>query len=403
MLSLLSCGSNAQGQLGNGTRDDSQRFLPCSFADHSPGSLPPGTKTILKVATGANHTMVLLELSGGDKEIWGCGDGRKGQLGSAYQQNASATTFQKLDLSLELSGQEQHSFEIIGATWETSYVVLSCGGGGPDMVLAMGSNEFGDLGAGTLKGKTKFNNIFLEDITGMYTGQRHIVLRLGTSKLIGWGSSRHGQLGDTASKPVASFPSMISLPSIIEDPIRSISLGMQHTVILFESGRLYSLGSNRKHQLDVVGAPLCHVLSLACTWNGTYVAFKDDHKEGSWEVCSSGNNSHSQLGRSVDESTIGGVSFPSSLDTQNSAVSIHCGSEHVLALVEDCEIWGWGWNEHGNLGVGHTDDVPLPTKIWPPEGPAHSHSFKVHGSWGGLGTSWICVEMPDEDGKSKAL
>lgn len=397
MLSLLSCGSNAQGQLGNGTLNDRHRFLPCSFANHQVGSLPLGTTTVLSVATGANHTLVLLELSGGEKEIWGCGDGRKGQLGFAYQQSASTTTFQKLDLSFELSGKNQYSYKLIGATWETSYIVLSCDGGSQDMVLAMGSNDFGDLGAGTLGGKDKFNIIFLDDITGMYTGQRHVVLRLGASKLIGWGSSRHGQLGNTASKPFTSSPCMISLPSVTEESIRFVSLGMQHTMIVFGSGRLYGLGSNRKHQLDVAIAQPRHVLSLACTWNGTYVAFNDDGIEGKWEVLSSGNNSHSQLGRCADEQTVGKVAFPSTLDTQKSAVVLRSGSEHLLALVGDCEVWGWGWNEHGNHGVGHTDDVPLPTKIWPPERFAHNESFRVYGAWGGMGTSWICADMPDED------
>ena len=401
MLSLLSSGSNAKGQLGNGSLNDSQCFFPCSFANYPTGTLPSETVTVLSVATGANHTLALLEKVGGKKEIWGCGDGCKGQLGFAYQQSASTTTFQKIDLSLELSGRSQYSFKFIGATWETSYIVLSCDGdgGGQDVVLAMGSDDFGDLGAGALKGKDKFNLMFLDDITGMYTGQRHMVLRLSASKLIGWGSSRHGQLGSTASKPVASSPCMISLASSTEEPIRSVSLGMQHTVILFESGRLETLGSNRKHQLEVANALPRHVLSLACTWNGTYVALNDDEEKGDWEVLSCGNNSHSQLGRSADESTVGRVSFPSSLDTQKYAVSLHSGSEHVLALVADREVWGWGWNEHGNLGVAHTDDVPSPTKIWPPEGPAHDNSFKVHGTWGGMGTSWICSEMPDEGGK----
>ena len=68
------------------------------------------------------------------------------------------------------------------------------------------------------------------------------------------------------------------------------------------------------------------------------------------------------------------VVFPSTLNTTHTTVQIACGSEHVLALVKSLDqdsatptsqIWGWGWNEHGNLGLGDTEDVKLPVRIWP--------------------------------------
>ncbi|KAJ7360882.1 hypothetical protein DFH08DRAFT_360705 [Mycena albidolilacea] len=31
------------------------------------------------------------------------------------------------------------------------------------------------------------------------------------------------------------------------------------------------------------------------------------------------------------------------------------------------EVWDWGWNEHGDLGVGTTENVSIPVKIWPRE------------------------------------
>src|SRR6266436_5419004 len=40
---LLASGSNACGQLANGTIDDSHRFSPCNFVGCLPGRLPPDT------------------------------------------------------------------------------------------------------------------------------------------------------------------------------------------------------------------------------------------------------------------------------------------------------------------------------------------------------------------------
>ena len=36
------------------------------------------------------------------------------------------------------------------------------------------------------------------------------------------------------------------------------------------------------------------------------------------------------------------------------------GSEHTLALTSDGEVWGWGCNGYGQLGLGHTGTVREP-------------------------------------------
>ncbi|KAG1727899.1 hypothetical protein EDB19DRAFT_1748741 [Suillus lakei] len=56
----------------------------------------------------------------------------------------------------------------------------------------------------------------------------------------------------------------------------------------------------------------------------------------------------------------------------------------------DMEVWGWGWNEHGNLGLGHTDDVLKPIKIWPAGG--HALDGRIVQVWAGNGTSWILLQ-----------
>ncbi|KAG1859021.1 hypothetical protein DFJ58DRAFT_913242 [Suillus subalutaceus] len=45
-----------------------------------------------------------------------------------------------------------------------------------------------------------------------------------------------------------------------------------------------------------------------------------------------------------------------------------CQNEHVMTAISpsgssDIEVLGWGWNEHKNLWLDHTDDVPKPIKI----------------------------------------
>jgi len=75
--------------------------------------------------------------------------------------------------------------------------------------------------------------------------------------------------------------------------------------------------------------------------------------------------------------------------------TIACGSEHTLVVLTPVggrgEVWGWGWNEHGNIGTGDTSNVRTPKRLWPP--PA-GEIFVDDGPvvvWAGCGTSWISV------------
>ncbi|KAJ6541727.1 regulator of chromosome condensation 1/beta-lactamase-inhibitor protein II [Mycena capillaripes] len=405
---LLSAGSNGHGQLSNTSEDDSHLFSPCCFSGCSPGTLPPGRK-LLHLAFGANHTLAVLGSSGYagnvNTELWGCGDGNSGQLGPLYENDKNTSMFRLLDLSLERHGLAGYFPRLVAASWETTYVVLSCQGI-PDVLISMGANDFGDLGigakqAGKLPAKDihvvgfdhlglSVNNgsLFVESLAA---GQHHVVAKLKTAAgdlIVGWGTSRHGQLGD-AEKPLISSPVLIS-PGC-KDRIVHAALGHQHTTFLHASKTVSGLGSNRKRQLDNIDVA-ANVQSIACTWNGTYIVTSD---EDTWDVLSAGNNTNGQLGRSdAAHEPLARVEFPFTPATHR-LIQIACGSEHVLASFavlssSSTEVWGWGWNEHGNLGVGMTEDVRLPIKIWPAES---SEALAGHvGIWAGSGTSWIVIQ-----------
>jgi len=46
-----------------------------------------------------------------------------------------------------------------------------------------------------------------------------------------------------------------------------------------------------------------------------------------------------------------------------SDVKLLTGSEHCLMLDNEGSVFSWGWNEHGNLGNGTTQNFNTPTKI----------------------------------------
>ncbi|KAI0370112.1 RCC1/BLIP-II [Pilatotrama ljubarskyi] len=429
-LSLYSAGSNARGQLATGNVEDAHRFTPCLFSGVAPGVLPPDVVAIEQIACGANHTLALLRRSSGATELWGCGDGSRGQLGPSYlsdvekadEEAADATAvFRPLDLGLrtikdpEGASLELYTARLIAAGWETCYIVLSCSGRN-DVLLVMGADDFGNLGIGGSRAQKtttpvhviRFDNLMslgptdaVLTILTLFTGLHHTMAKVRLTRsdgsietvCVGWGTSRHGQLGHITNAsgrplPFVSSPHLVLIPS--PEEVTQLALGNQHTVALHSSGTLCALGSNRKGQIDGLDT-LRDVERIGCTWNGTYALLHTG------QVVATGSNTHSQLGRGADyherNGTLGPVRFPFEL-RPGQIVHMVCGSEHVLCIVDrddaQREVWGWGWNEHGNLGTGGTEDVSAPVKIWPSNGHGDA-TGRVLRVWAGCGTSWILV------------
>ncbi|KAF9038088.1 regulator of chromosome condensation 1/beta-lactamase-inhibitor protein II [Panaeolus papilionaceus] len=438
MSTLLSTGSNARGQLASGDFEDLNKFSAASL---------PNDVAVLSIATGSNHTLVLSELATGaelQRQLWGAGDGICGQLGPSYKEeqlkdkSLGQTRFRPLSLPLQAMGLANYTTKLIAATWETSYIVLACKGSS-DVILSMGSNDFGDLGTGTTggtknagphvvsfahlpspKGTSLSDGTFF--IKQISAGQRHVVVviecvdpidQTGTEELlVGWGSSRHGQLGQQTKSPGSSLPPYIPLPTMIvfpqaecglNDTIQLMALGMHHSVFLTTLGRLVSLGSNKKNQLDLAfNPPPGKFLSIGSTWHGTYAVVEND---GAVLVFASGSNTHGQLGRgSIGQKIVGvdNVALQPHVG-HGTSLQIACGTEHVLVLVSrhqsddearnTQELWAWGWNEHGNLGTSTTSDAANPVQVWsstqkPLDGQL-SLIKRVNNVWAGSGTSWI--------------
>ncbi|KAH9910489.1 RCC1/BLIP-II [Epithele typhae] len=416
-LFLYSAGSNARGQLATGDQEDAHHFTPSRFSNvTTPGRLPDGAVGLRQVACGANHTLALLEMQDGVLELWGCGDGRRGQLGPSYDSNLANTTFRPLDLLLG-GDTEGYAVRIIAAGWETSYVVLSRAEA-DDVVLSMGADDRGALGVGgtdatsstpsaprthTVPLRPLLSDLGHEDATlqvlALSAGPHHVIAHVRALRpdgsafafLAGWGAARHGQLGPLdAPAPFLARPTLVSMPTT--HALAALALGQAHSAFLREDGTLGAMGATRKNQYAGL-AGREHVAAVACTWHGTYALFR------SGVVVAAGSGAHGQLGRGREgvERSAGPapVQFPFAMEPGRAA-RIACGSEHALCLVDQgerggMEVWGWGWNEHGNLGLGSTEDVHEPTRVWPPAEEGARRRGEAINIWAGCGTSWVLV------------
>lgn len=429
MPRLLATGSNGCGQLGIAHRTDVSRFTPCAF---SGGENPLQDASVLALESGGNHSLLLLATTSRGNTIWTTGNNAQHQLGPGIP---SSDVWTPLDLASirRAAGLEEQgtTYEpvAVACTWSSTLIVLSRtldsenGRRISDIVLSLGSNDFGELGCGTVADAGNVQIVRIPgwdardsrsrmEIQHLSTGQRHVIATCIFSvdgqheqRIYGWGAARHGQLdissfpesgnGSSASGPsqkpirrASKYPTTHPTPTSINlepflDPstnIAQITCGTSHTVFRLSNGTLITLGSNAKHQRDVPRT--CK--GISSTWNGT-VGWDE---QGVWAV---GSNTHGQLGRSTSSTP---SSNPHRIPIGDPSTPLHiyqltCGSEHSLLLTDAGTLYAWGWNEHGNLGIGSVEDQWEPREVLIGDG---GGTGSVRGMWAGCGTSWVLVD-----------
>ncbi|XP_014770177.1 probable E3 ubiquitin-protein ligase HERC4 [Octopus bimaculoides] len=172
-----------------------------------------------------------------------------------------------------------------------------------------------------------------------------------------WGNSQDGQLGIGADDVhIVTSPKQLYSDDI-NNLIVSIACGQHHTLIALENGETYSCGNNDYSQLghNKSRTRLVHVAALKNLYVkrvaiGVYHSLVL-HTGG--EVYSWGDNSRGQLGRAAiaDDEWWRIPKLVKEL-ALHTVIQITCGAYHCIALTDIGDVWCWGANNHGQLGVG---------------------------------------------------
>lgn len=192
----------------------------------------------------------------------------------------------------------------------------------------------------------------------------------GDNQLYGWGYNSEGNLGLGFASDEPPRPTRIPFPPTAK-PVH-LSTGEGHTVTLTKDGKIFAFGKNTHGQIgngstldqvQVIEVKLTitldarrqiRVSQIAC---GSYhsVALSDDGSVYTW-----GANDKGQLG---EGSKIGQNPTPKRIQMEDKVIKISCGKHHTLALTEHGEIYTWGSNHHGQLGIGSTSKSRAPVRI----------------------------------------
>jgi len=254
--------------------------------------------------------------------------------------------------------------------------------------------------------------------TALSGGSGFGVLLSAAGEVFTWGdSNKWGELGlggrvvgdvGTQKKGTLLEQSVVAQAtgSLLAKNIKHVAAGSAHAMAVSESGTLYAWGRGFEGQTGLVGEPMPRapdaprlageqtkppgvvlspklvkfsseqpVATVACGHNFTVAIVKQGGVLYAW-----GEGGCGQLGigrckkylerpTPCDPSAVKRTSRKPGGSTSSAApkfVDVSCGWAHVLARNANDEVYVWGLNAHGQLGLGHTDAVNHPVLLTSP-------------------------------------
>ncbi len=301
---------------------------------HQPSGGQTDTHPAVSIAAGGNHSLAVLS----DKSVWSWGYANHGQLGNGLAYNAF----------LPVQCSSFNNAASVAAGGSHSIVLLE-----DDSLYTWGANESGELGNGGNMDKAEPQLILslanVESISGSLGDSQgaHTMVLLEDGTVWAWGENGYFRLG--ADTNVDS-----NVPVQVEDisNAQALAAGGDFSLVLLSDGTVWAWGANDSGQLgngtEVNSSSPVQVVNLnnvtAIAAGATHcLALLSDKTVWAW-----GNN----LG-TLGDGTYQKSSIPVQVQNLLNATAIAAGGAHSLALLEDKSVWAWGSNELNQLGVGN--------------------------------------------------
>jgi len=341
---LWSWGNNDFGQLG--LDDTDPRLVPTLIPDAGVS----GDEWI-SVSAGANHVLALRD----NGQLYAWGTNANGRLGIGI---VGGVQLSPIAVASPVSGE---TWAEISAGDAHSLAILSDG-----TLWAWGNNLNGRLGFGTAGG----NFAAPTEVTAPVSGSEWTAISVGTShtlalrdngQLYAWGTNANGRLGIGVAGN--NFPS----PTAVTSPVSGetwteISAGDAHSLAILSDGTLWAWGINSNGRLGVGGvvqrlAPAIVLTTgvsgsewIAVSAGATHtIALRDSGELYVW-----GNNAVGQLGLGDVIQRLTPAVVPATNVSGDEWIVLSYGdtASHVIVMRDDGTLWSWGDNTYGQLGKG---------------------------------------------------
>jgi len=294
----------------------------------------------VQLASGHVHTCALLV--SGSVQCWG--ENEWGQLGLGYTSQSSPYGVSSPTLVPGLTDVAS----IVAGDHHTCVLLVS------GSVKCWGLNNVGQLGLGYASDSVSSPTLVqgLTGVASIVLGGYHTcaVLILGSVKC--WGDNEQGQLGLGYTNGSVSSPTLV--PGLTD--VASVALSTNHSCALLVSGSVKCWGYNEHGELGLgyTGEPVLTPTAVPDLTDVTSLVAGEGHTcallvSGSVECW--GYNSYGQLGLGgTSESVASPTSVPGLTDVR----SLSAGGIHTCAALVSGPLKCWGWNFHGQLGLGYT-------------------------------------------------
>uniref|UniRef100_A0AAV2LLI6 HECT domain-containing protein n=1 Tax=Knipowitschia caucasica TaxID=637954 RepID=A0AAV2LLI6_KNICA len=168
-----------------------------------------------------------------------------------------------------------------------------------------------------------------------------------------WGNARDGQLGNGVEKNPVYEPKSCSV--FCGRGLKEIACAGEHTVFLLQDGSVYTCGSNSCGQLghdkpgmppELVGALDTQKIIRVCCGRAHSLAVSERGQVFSWGAGEGG-----QLGLGTTDTAVPIPRLVKRL-CDHRISQVMCGNQHCIALSRDGQLFTWGQNTSGQLGLG---------------------------------------------------
>ncbi|XP_033158858.1 probable E3 ubiquitin-protein ligase HERC4 isoform X2 [Drosophila mauritiana] len=174
-----------------------------------------------------------------------------------------------------------------------------------------------------------------------------------------WGSTSHGQLGLGGIEDEQILTPR-QIPWTPDTVVQQVACGHRHTLFLTATGKVYACGSNDYSQLghdlptkrpQLIPELQDYVIIQISCGSRHSLALSDWGQVLSW-----GDNDCGQLGHATEKEIVQLPKVVRQL-VSKTVVQIACGNNHSLALTSCGELYSWGSNIYGQLGVNSPNDL----------------------------------------------
>ncbi len=329
---LMTCGANGWGQLGDGTVGN--RMIP---------TVIPNLTEVANVSIGNSYNTVAL-LNNGTLKAWGR---------NTYGQIGDGTTVNK---SIPATVTQIDNVKQITANIYNTAALLD-----DETVKVWGYNSYGQIGDGTLTSRyvpTAVSN--LSDVKQILACNAYsTVALLNDGTLKAWGYNTYGQLGDgtTVHK---------NIPTIVLqlNNVKQIDAGSYHIAAVLNDGTVKAWGYNNYGQVgdgtlvnkniptEILN--LSNVSQIVCDNTSTTLAILNDGTAKAW-----GRNTYGQVGDGTNVDKYA----PATVTGLTNVKQVVMGTYHTVALLNDGTVKAWGYNAYGQLGDGTSTTKYVPTTV----------------------------------------